>query len=104
MGWSRRNDQERIRKGRRRQRMNIVHYNERRRVTRECRVALERVTIPQEVHVANEQSQPLFEEAVQVSGPIARSGLVRQAVDEGMPVHHRLWYQCQFQVRFEVCV
>lgn len=98
MGCSRLNNQKRIRKGRRRREMNIVHYNARRQLTRDCRVALERVAIPQEVHAANEQSQPVLEEAVQVIGPISRSGVVRQHVDERWPIHHRLWYQCRFQV------
>ena len=63
-------------------------------------VGVERVQLPEEIHRANESSQPLLEQPTQgLTGPICRSGIVRHEVDPNWPIGHRLFFQCRFQVR-----
>ena len=67
--------------------------------TRPCEVALERVAVPNETHVANETSQPLLAQPSHgIGGPICRSGIVRHEVDTRWPIGHQLFYRCRFQV------
>ena len=64
-----------------------------------CQVAVERVNVPREVHRLNEASQPLVDTPHPgISGPICRTGIVRNRVDPSWPIGHQLWYKCQFQV------
>ena len=78
---------------------NLRRYNARRRLTRPCAVAMERVVVPDETHNANELSQPLLPQPTQgLSGPICRSGIVRHEVDTTWPIGHQLFYKCRFQV------
>ena len=78
---------------------NLRRLNARRRLTRPCAVAMERVVVPDETHNANELSQPLLPQPTQgLSGPICRSGIVRHEVDTTWPIGHQLFYKCRFQV------
>ena len=78
---------------------NLRRYNARRRLTRPCVVAMERVVVPDETHNANELSQPLLPQPTQgLSGPICRASIVRHEVETEWPIGHKLFYKCRFQV------
>lgn len=65
-------------------------------------VAVERVNVPREIHLMNEASQPLNDTPHSgLTGPICRSGIVRNRVNPQWPIGHQLWYKCQFQVMGE---
>lgn len=62
-------------------------------------VGVERVNVPREIHLLNEASQPLIDTPHHgLTGPICRSGIVRNRVNSSWPIGHQLWYKCQFQV------
>ena len=62
-------------------------------------VRVERVNVPREIHLLNEASQPLVDTPHPgLTGPICRSGIIRNQVNSKWPIGHQMWYKCQFQV------